>query len=89
MTLVHPEYWDSIVGELKREGINVKHFTLAAAKPTLLKRLETRGEGEHSWAANQIDYCVEALSNESFEQIIQTDDLTPEEITNIILKSLF
>lgn len=55
MIIVNPEYFDQIVGALRRNGVDVKHFTLMASKETLLSRLKSRGDGSTSWGAKQID----------------------------------
>ncbi|MFC4599801.1 AAA family ATPase [Cohnella hongkongensis] len=73
MTLVHPRYFDEIVGRLRADGARVEHFALCANKETLLKRLKSRGEGSRSWAAEQIDRCVSALSGEKFGRHIDTE----------------
>ncbi len=80
MTLVNPQYFSEIVGNLRQNGIPVHHFTLAASRETLLKRLRSRGEGGNSWAAKQIDRCIEGLSDERFKQHIKTDDMTLNEV---------
>ncbi len=73
MTLVHPLYFDEIVGRLREDGVPVHHFALCAGKETLLRRLKGRGEGSGSWAAAQIDRCVTALSGEKFKHHLDTE----------------
>ncbi|WP_339189373.1 tunicamycin resistance ATP-binding TmrB [Bacillus sp. FSL M8-0025] len=84
MTIVHPEYFNEIIGRLRQEGKIVHHFTLMASKETLLKRLRTRAEGKNSWAAKQIDRCVEGLSSPIFEDHIQTDNLSIQDVAENI-----
>lgn len=84
MTIVHPEYFNEIIGRLRHEGRIVHHFTLMASKETLLKRLRTRAEGKNSWAAKQIDRCVEGLSSPIFEDHIQTDNLSIQDVAEYI-----
>lgn len=55
-----------------------------ASKETLLKRLRTRAEGKNSWAAKQIDRCVEGLSSPIFEDHIQTDNLSIQDVAEYI-----
>ncbi|TVX97160.1 AAA family ATPase [Cohnella terricola] len=76
MTIVQSEYFDEIVGRLRASGADVRHYSLCASKGTLLRRLKSRGEGERSWAAAQIDRCMEALSGETFRHHIDTDNLS-------------
>lgn len=80
MTIVNPQYFDDIVTRLRSSGVEVKHFTLLASHETLLKRLKKRGDNKDSWPAKQIDRCIASLSQELFEQHIQTDSLTPEQV---------
>lgn len=84
MTIVNPRYFEEIVGRLREDGHTVRHFTLSASKDVLLKRLRTRGEGKHSWAARQIDRCMEGLSADVFREHVQTDDLTVDAVTERI-----
>lgn len=76
MTIVNPQYFGEIVGKLRDEGVTVHHFTLCATKEVLRKRLRTRGEGNNSWAAQQIDRCIAGLSSEIFRHHIDTEKLT-------------
>ncbi|QMV41802.1 AAA family ATPase [Cohnella cholangitidis] len=74
MTVVSLQYFDEIVGRLRKGGVVVHHFTLCASRETLKKRLRSRGEGGKSWAAEQMDRCIEGLSDEAFQHHIDTDD---------------
>lgn len=76
MTIVNPQYFKETVVKLRNDGIEVKHFVLSSSKETLLRRLRSRGEGKNSWAAKQIDRCIEGLSNEIFKQHINTENLS-------------
>ncbi|CAM4009851.1 AAA family ATPase [Saccharibacillus endophyticus] len=80
MTLVNPDYFEELVGQLRSQGIEVRHFTLMAQRETLLQRLTNRGEESNSWSARQIGRCLASLSAERFGQHIDTDDLTTEQI---------
>lgn len=84
MTLVNPVYFDEVIGELRKSGVEVKHFALVASKAVILERLRKRREGTNSWAAQQIDRCVAALSTEKFEQQIETDHLTIDQVVERI-----
>lgn len=76
MTIVNPQYFEEIVGRLRSDGHTVHHFALCASKEVLLGRLRTRGEGKRSWAAQQIDRCLDGLSSDVFRHHLQTDDWT-------------
>ncbi|WP_343260204.1 tunicamycin resistance protein [Paenibacillus hubeiensis] len=80
MTMVHPPYFDEIIGSLRSRGIEVHHFALLASKETLLKRLRGRGDHQNSWPAQQVDRCLSSLSQILFRTHIHTDHLTPDDI---------
>lgn len=84
MTIVNSQYFNEIIESLRNDGIEVKHFMLRASKETLLKRLKSRGDGKNSWPAQQIDRCLEGLSNEIFKKHIDTDNLSIEQVVHEI-----
>jgi len=84
MTIVNPKYFNEIVGYLRNQGVIVKHFALMASKETLLKRLRSRGDGTNSWPAQQIDRCLEGLSNEDFQSHINTENMTIDDVVEKI-----
>ncbi|MHA2857174.1 AAA family ATPase [Paenibacillus lautus] len=84
MTISNAAYFDEIVGNLRRDGVVVQHFTLCASKEVLLRRLRSRGEGANSWAAQQIDRCMSGFSNEVFQRHIDTDHLSIDEVVETI-----
>ncbi|MCY8697890.1 tunicamycin resistance ATP-binding TmrB [Bacillus spizizenii] len=84
MTIVHPEYFNEIIGRLRHDGRTVHHFTLMASKETLLKRLRTRAEGKNSWAAKQIDRCIEGLASPIFADHLQTDNMSIQDAAETI-----
>jgi hypothetical protein len=80
MTIVNPEYFNEIVGSLRSQGIIVKHYTLIASRETLLKRLKSRGDGVNSWPAQQIDRCLKGLLNGIFEEHIDTEGMSIDDV---------
>lgn len=76
MTIVNPKYFEQLIGRLRNEGALVHHFTLCASKETLLTRLRGRGDGKSSWPAKQLDRCLAALSSETFQYRLDTEQLT-------------
>ncbi|MCJ8013249.1 AAA family ATPase [Paenibacillus sp. KQZ6P-2] len=84
MTIVDPQYFDDIVGRLRRDGVVIHHFALCATRETLLKRLRSRGENDRSWAAQQIDRCIDGLSLPVFERHLQTDAMTISDVVEAI-----
>ena len=88
MTLVNPGYFKEMIGQLRDDGVVVHHFTLCASKEVLLKRLRSRGEGRHSWAAQQIDRCIAGLSDDLFAHHLNTEPLTIEQAAESIASML-
>ena len=88
MTLVNLTYYDQIVGTLHRQSFPIHHFTLCASRETILRRLCRRGDGVNSWAASQLDRCLNSLSNEIFAIHLDTEnksiELVAEEIAEYI-----
>lgn len=80
MTVIDPLYYDQTVGALKREGLQVHHFTLFASRNTILRRLQRRGDGSNSWNARQLDRCLKALSDEKFAVQLDTEGKTIESV---------
>jgi hypothetical protein len=86
MTMVNESYFNEIVGRIRSEGIQLKHFTLMAQKETLIKRLRKRGDGKNSWPVQQIDRCILGLKSQLFDEHINTDDRTIEQVVEYIAK---
>ncbi|MCY7815682.1 tunicamycin resistance ATP-binding TmrB [Bacillus haynesii] len=84
MTIVNPGYFEEIIGRLRQDDRTVYHFTLMASKDILHKRLRTRAEGKNSWAAKQIDRCIEGLSDKTFEEHINTDHMSIQNVAETI-----
>lgn len=84
MTIVNPHYFDEIVGKLRIDGVIVNHFVLWASKETLQKRLRKRGERKNSWSEQQIDRCMQGLSNDLFQHQIDTNHMTIESVVETI-----
>lgn len=101
MTLVEPRYFREIVGRLRDEGHDVRHFALLAERETVLRRLRERGLGHvlqvvagreaplrrESFAVRRLDECLERLSGEEFAEHIRTDDITVPEVADRIARS--
>ena len=69
MTLVVPAYFEEIVGRLRAEGHDVRHFALLAQRETVLRRLHGRalpGLRWEKWAVQQVDRCLDALQRPEF-----------------------
>lgn len=85
MTLVVPEYFDEIVGRLRTDGHDVRHFALRASADTIRRRLWIRGLGLRDlWAEQQIDRCVAALARPELAVGIDTDALSLDQVVEQI-----
>jgi len=84
MTLTNEQYFDEIIGKLRDDGIEVKHFTLSATKETVQKRLAKRLEGKNSWAYHQMCGRITQLSKDTFKKHIQTDGLSIDDVVEQI-----
>ncbi len=83
MTITNRKYYDETVGALSK-NYEVRHFILYAKKETLLRRLASRLEGKRSWAAQQIDRCIQSFDEEITEYKIFTDTLTIDQVVEQI-----
>ena len=90
MTLVNQQYFDEIVGELRRRGLDVHHFALVASRATLHKRIRGRLLLPHAkrWVRAQVERCVTALESPAFAVHIQTDNRSVAEVVSEIRAQL-
>ncbi len=87
MTITNNIYYNEILERLRQDNVDIKHFTLMASKETLINRLRKRGDGKNSWAAKQIDRCINALADPAFKEHINTDKMTIYEVVEYIAES--
>ncbi|GAA5128821.1 AAA family ATPase [Pseudonocardia adelaidensis] len=88
MTLVNAGYFDEVVGRLREDGHEVRHFALLAERATVLGRLRERGWGRgvrwDSFAVAKLDECLDRLRAPEFAEHIRTDHLpVPDVATRI------
>ena len=88
MTLWHRPYFEEIVTGLRAIDPYLHHFCLTATRETLLQRLEQRAHTEEAfaWIRERIERCVPAFESPIFHTQIPTDEQTPEEVVETILK---
>ncbi|MCJ8008389.1 AAA family ATPase [Lederbergia wuyishanensis] len=86
MTLTNEVYFNQIVGRLRVDGIEIKHFTLSATEETIEKRLKKRLEGKNSWAHKQMAKRLESLEKDIFQEQIYTDSMTIDEVVETIAR---
>lgn len=79
MTVTNRAYYDALIGGLSKQ-YQVRHFILCAEKSTLLRRLASRLEGPHSWAARQIDRCIQAFETDITEYKLHTDKMSLDQV---------
>lgn len=84
MTIINREYFEYIFKGFKEIDENTFHFCLMAKQETIFERLMQRGEIEGNWCFQQTKKCIEAFTNQSFENFINTDGINVEEIVEII-----
>jgi AAA domain len=73
MTLVVPEYHREIIGALRSDGFELRHFTLMASREVILRRLRGRADGPRSWGAQHLERCLNALRAPEFADHLETD----------------
>jgi len=78
MTLVERNYFDEIVGTLRKRA-ELRHFTLIAPSEVIRARVRARGEHE-MWCEAQLPRCVAALAEAHFAEAIATDGRDVEQV---------
>lgn len=92
MTIARESVFDEIVGRLRADGHDARHFTLLASAATIRERLRRRGErpdkwGELSWEGEQVERCLLSLMRPSFATHLDTEGTTPEETATTIMRA--
>lgn len=84
MTLTNEDYFEEIIGRLRAERVEVKHYTLVASKEIIQKRLRNRFEGKKSWAFQQMENRINCLKKDTFKEHIHTDKMSIEDVVETI-----
>jgi hypothetical protein len=91
MTLVNSGYFGDVVGRLREDGHEVRHFALLAERATVLRRLRERGWGLgvkwDSFAVAKLAECLERLQAPEFAEHIHTDDVPVSDVAGHIADS--
>jgi hypothetical protein len=91
MTLVHPGYFQEIIGTLRDQGFEVHHFALLADPATVIGRLHRRSLGLEPWRAPwEVDHLAEwlhTLAQPQFARQIHTDHQTVFQVADSIARS--
>ena len=84
MTLYNEKYFNEIVGNLRENLVEVHHFSLLATQETIKKRLKKRLDFDQTWALSHLQEILNSLSQDKFETIIYTDNLTIDQVVEQI-----
>ncbi|MEY9938569.1 broad-specificity NMP kinase [Streptacidiphilus sp. MAP5-52] len=92
MTIARPQVFTQIVGALRKDGHDVRHFALLADADTIRDRLRARGEGpdkwgQLSWEGLQVERCLTSLADPAFATHVQTAGRSPRDVADEILAS--
>jgi hypothetical protein len=90
MTLVDSRYFAEIIGGLRDDGHDVRHFALLAERATVLRRLNRRGFGfglkREDWAVGRLDECLARLHEPEFAHHVLTDRQTVPQVADMIAR---
>lgn len=90
MTLIDSRYFTQIIGGLRDDGHDVRHFALLAERAAVLRRLSRRGSGSglnrERWALDRLDECLARLHEPEFAQHISTDQQTVPQVAGTIAR---
>jgi hypothetical protein len=88
MTITDPGYLGEIIGALREDGHDVRHFALLADPSTVRRRLRKRSLGlwftREDWALARLEPDLHALAGEKFAVHIKTDHLTVAQVAETI-----
>jgi AAA domain len=87
MTIADTGYFGEIIGSLRADGFEVRHFALVAEPVTIARRLNRRSLGQlkpDSWAFDQLGYCLRQLRQPEFAEHVRTDQLTVAQVADAI-----
>jgi hypothetical protein len=91
MTLIDPGYFEEVVGRLRADGHDVRHFSLLADRATVLRRLRGRTFGlglrHERWAVARLDECLAQLRDPLFAEHVQTGELSVPQVAEVIARS--
>jgi len=88
MTIYKTGNFEYILNGLREIDPELHHFCLTASESTIYQRLQKRGDEPNGWTYQQTLKCTEALKHQQFEQFIDTEDKSTDDIVNIIMNQL-
>jgi hypothetical protein len=88
MTLANRAYHAEIVGGLRADGVDLRHFTLIASPATLRRRIRRRLDwpGSKRWVLSRIEPCSAALDDPVFADHVSTEAIGVAEVAAEIVK---
>jgi hypothetical protein len=90
MTVIEPAYLDEILGPLRANGHQIRHYSLLADRATVLRRLR-RGRSlplhRDVHAEGMLDQCLDRLGGDEFAEHIRTDKLTITQVADRVAAS--
>lgn len=87
MTLLKPAYFDEIVGGLRADGIDVRHFCLTASRDEMLARVAGRGDGGE-WFPTKFDEYEPYLFDDRFATHVSASGRDAADVFSDILAAL-
>jgi hypothetical protein len=90
MTLASSAYHEEMIGGLRAQGVDVRHFTLMAPAATVRRRNLLRLVNLRSkrWALARVEPCLAALAEPRFATHVDAHRRSPAAIAREILASL-
>jgi len=91
MTLINAAYFDEIMGGLRADGADVRHFSLLAEPGTILRRIRERawmfGLSHDRWAVEHLNDCLDRLQQPEFAEHVPTDGRSVAQVADAIAAS--
>ncbi len=91
MALVNSAHFQEIIGGLRDDGVQLRHFALLAEPATVVRRLRARSLGREPrtqpWEVEVLDGWLEQLRRPEFAQHVQTDHRTVAEVADLISRA--
>ena len=89
MTVTEPAYLREILGALRDNGHEVRHYALLAERATVLRRVRSRSLPlQHDrFAEGKVDECLGRLRDDEFAEHVWTDRLTIPQVAERIAAS--
>ena len=84
MTLEKLEYLQYIRDGFRKIDPSLYHFCLVAPLQTILKRIQSRSEGNGLWEIRKATECVSAFMGKNYEKYIDAESSSPKAIAEFI-----